>query len=278
MKEYLQRQYNFQDISYLHAIDDVPQWSSAFGQVLLEYIPYIPEMTVLDIGCGTGYPLLEIAMRLGERSKLYGLDPWNEALERITYKMQHQHISNVELLNGVGEEIPLSDGVIDLVTSNNGISNVQDINKCIKECHRVLKTNGRIAMTFNLNKTMKQFYKILGNILAEKEMREAQEQMNLHINQKRLPIDEISEKLKLNGFHVNQIVKEKYNYYFIDGKSFFQHHLINMAFLPEWKKLIKEDMQDEIFGEVERRLNVLAECKSPLKISIPFVYMDAVKE
>ncbi len=40
-------------------------WSAPFGLRLLDVVPLDPAATVLDVGCGTGFPLLELAHRLG---------------------------------------------------------------------------------------------------------------------------------------------------------------------------------------------------------------------
>ncbi len=36
--------------------------------------------SVLDLDCGTGFPLLELAERLGRPALVVGLDPWEAAL------------------------------------------------------------------------------------------------------------------------------------------------------------------------------------------------------
>jgi len=42
------------------------------------------------------------------------------ALERIKAKIKVYGINNVELINGVAENIPLPDNSVDLIISNNG--------------------------------------------------------------------------------------------------------------------------------------------------------------
>ena len=43
----------------------VPRYSSLFGRMLLAEIPERERVQVLDIGCGTGHPALEVLSRLG---------------------------------------------------------------------------------------------------------------------------------------------------------------------------------------------------------------------
>ena len=60
------------------ALDELSLWSAPFGLKLLDSVLYKKNMNVLDIGFGTGFPLTELAMRLGKTSRIYGVDPWNE--------------------------------------------------------------------------------------------------------------------------------------------------------------------------------------------------------
>ena len=62
--------------------DELPLWSAPFGQVLLQQVELGSDLTVLDVGCGTGFPLLELAERLGPEARLHGVDPWGPAMER----------------------------------------------------------------------------------------------------------------------------------------------------------------------------------------------------
>jgi len=41
---------------------------------------------VLDIGCGTGFPLFELAHQLGPSAKLIGVDIWEPAILRANFK------------------------------------------------------------------------------------------------------------------------------------------------------------------------------------------------
>src|SRR4030067_181575 len=56
----------------ISAIDELSLWAAPFGLKLLETIKLKKNITALDIGFGLGFPLLEVAMRLGEPSKVCG--------------------------------------------------------------------------------------------------------------------------------------------------------------------------------------------------------------
>lgn len=67
--------YDFDNIISID--DEVPLWSAPFGLKLLEHVIYKPDLAVLDIGFGSGFPLIELAMRLGKNARVYGIDPFS---------------------------------------------------------------------------------------------------------------------------------------------------------------------------------------------------------
>ena len=147
MKKYLNN--NFDLGKYVEVADETPLWSATFGLKLLENIDYKSGITAIDIGFGTGFPLTEIALRLGSSSTVYGIDPWKEAIERAYKKIEYFGLTNVRIFEGVAEAILLDDDSVELITSNNGINNVSDIDKVISECARIIKPCGQFIQTMN---------------------------------------------------------------------------------------------------------------------------------
>jgi 16S rRNA G527 N7-methylase RsmG len=52
----------------MEVIDELPIWSVPFGLKLLDVVDYKPTISAIDIGFGTGFPLIELAMRFGNTS------------------------------------------------------------------------------------------------------------------------------------------------------------------------------------------------------------------
>ena len=96
MTDYLDHRMNADSPDLISIIDELPLWSAPFGQRLLETIRLQPNLKVLDVGCGLGFPLIEIAERLGPSSQIYGIDPWAAAAERVRLKLATHGIDNVE--------------------------------------------------------------------------------------------------------------------------------------------------------------------------------------
>ena len=143
MKKYLSNDFDF--VKMIEVFDESPIWSAPFGLKLLDYIDYKKNISAIDIGFGTGFPLTEIALRLGDSSVVYGIDPWKDAIERVNKKIEYYGLTNVRLIEGVAESIPLENDSIDLITSNNGINNVNDIDKVLSECSRIIKQEDNLS-------------------------------------------------------------------------------------------------------------------------------------
>ncbi|UCH93965.1 MAG: methyltransferase domain-containing protein [Candidatus Aminicenantes bacterium] len=71
-----------------------------FGLMLLDQVRLKPDMTVLDVGFGTGFPVIELAQPLGNSSTVYGIDPWTAVLERIQNEIKPFNIKTVKLVEG----------------------------------------------------------------------------------------------------------------------------------------------------------------------------------
>jgi arsenite methyltransferase len=274
MKKYLKKRPDTAGLTDL--FDELPFWSSPFGLKLLDHINYKRGITALDIGFGTGFPLIELAMRLGESSTVYGIDPWTEAHELVNIKLKCFGISNARLIEGIAESVPLADNSVDLIVSNNGINNVSDIDKVLSECARIIRKEGQFVMTMNLDKSLIEFYKALEIVLAEMHLEKEIELMHRHIYEKRRPLEEIITMLQNHGFIIKDLEKDQFSYKFTDGTAMFNHYFIRMAFMEAWIMFLPEEKLEEIFDSVETRLNELARVSGGLKLSVPFAVISAV--
>jgi ubiquinone/menaquinone biosynthesis C-methylase UbiE len=69
----------------------------------------------LDLGCGPGDYLLAAADRIGSKGKLYGVDAWEEGVDRLRKKILRNGFNNVEvLLSDVTKSVPLKDSSVDI--------------------------------------------------------------------------------------------------------------------------------------------------------------------
>src|SRR6188768_1732087 len=102
---------------------------------------------VLDLGSGGGIDVLLSARRVGPTGRVFGLDMTDEMLALAQRNAAEAGASNVELLKGHIEAIPLPAGSIDVVISNCVINLAADKTAVFREIARVLKPGGRMGVT-----------------------------------------------------------------------------------------------------------------------------------
>jgi arsenite methyltransferase len=102
---------------------------------------------VLDLGSGGGIDVLLSARRVGPTGKAYGLDMTEEMLALARANAAQAGASNVELLKGQIEAIPLPAGTVDVVISNCVVNLSTDKPAVFAETFRVLRPGGRTAAT-----------------------------------------------------------------------------------------------------------------------------------
>ncbi|MBF0576583.1 class I SAM-dependent methyltransferase [Dysgonomonas sp. GY617] len=277
MNEDLVTTYDFNSNELVELLDELPFWAAPFGIKLLENIKIKKHSTILDIGFGAGFPLTELAMRFGNTSKVYGIDPWEAAIKRTEKKIAFYGIKNVEIIRGVAENIPLNDHSVDLITSNNGLNNVSDLDKSLSECSRIMKSGGQFIQTMNINRTMIEFYDIMEIVLNKLNMKPQIKTMREQIYTMRKPVDEITQLIEKHGFSINRIIEDKFSYTFADGTTMLQYYFIRLAFLDSWKSIIPKDKQAEVFGAIEELINREAERKGYFELTVPFVVIDSMK-
>jgi arsenite methyltransferase len=277
MKNYLKKTYNLSDPAIISAFDEMPLWSSYFGEVLLDNIIFKEKAKILDIGCGAGYPLLEIAQRFGEGSEVIGIDPWKAATNRLKVKAKTMGVTNIRIINGVAEELPIENNYFDLIVSNNGLNNCNDQMKVLAECYRTLKPGGQIVYTVNLPGSMKEFYSIFRTTLKEQRLYDTIVKMEEHIREKRKSLKNNLDQVRSNQFEVKRIIQKSFYMRYLNGSTFFNHHFIKLAFLESWINVVPSERRGKVFLLLEERLNNYSKFKGELRLTIPFVCIDCRK-
>lgn len=275
MSSYLD--YSFNDTpENVNTFDEVPLWSASFGLLLLKHLELLPNQVIIDIGSGTGFPLLELASRLGNSCKLYGIDPWENAANRARQKIQNYQLENVEIIVASAEKLPFEDNSIDLIVSNLGINNFEQPETVIRECYRVLKPKCRLVITTNLNGHWQAFYNVFEECLLLLKKEEIRRKLILQQDH-RGTVETVSGLLTTAGFIISRYFEDSFEMRFLDGTAFLNHHFVKLGWLSSWKAIIPEDLQFEIFTLLEEKLNSYAKENKGLYLIVPMLYIEVEK-
>lgn len=135
-------------------------WSSKVGKLrardrLIESLALRGDESVLDVGCGRGLLLIEVAKKL-TTGKAVGVDIWSakdqsdNRPEATWANARAEGVADrVEVKDGDARWLPFSDGTFDVVVSSLVVHNIHgssERKKAIREMVRVLKEDGRLAI------------------------------------------------------------------------------------------------------------------------------------
>lgn len=269
--------YRFQDSpQFINTFDEAPLWSASFGLLLFKHLPLIQNGVAVDLGCGAGFPLLELAERLGSQCHVYGIDPWENAIARAKQKVADYGVSNVTLIEASAAAIPLENNTVDLIVSNLVINNFENPEVVFRESFRVLKPGARLALTTNLNGHWSEFYRLFEETIKSFGWNDILPELALH-EKHRGDRKSISQKFEEAGFREVRFFEEDMRMSFSNGSAFLNHHFVKLGWLESWFKLIPEKERKPFFGSLEQRINAVASSGHGWHLTVPMLYADAIK-
>ncbi len=277
MTEYLDKNFDWRLPEITAVNDDWSAWSASFALLMLKHIPLRPDMRYLDLACGTGVPLVQLVERLGPSCKAVGVDlGWWNGLRRARQKITAWQIPNASLLNADGAQLPFSERVFDLIVSNLGINNFSDPAKAFRECWRVARPEGFVALTTNLTGHMQEFYDVYAETLVEMGRADLLPMLEAHI-QHRGSEASLRKQLAEAGFDVRRVFHEPFTMRFLNGSALLRQSNIVLGFLPNWRAILPKELEQAFFERLEVNLNRAAAQRGELALTIPACYMEAVK-
>jgi SAM-dependent methyltransferase len=122
-------EFDLNDPRVVDVYDDLTIWSAVVGQFLLRHLPLDANAKVLDVGCGTGFPAVELAQRLGPTAHVTGIDLWAAALARAGRKAKVWGVGNVTFIDGDATSMPFPENSFELIVSNLGLNTTLPIRR-----------------------------------------------------------------------------------------------------------------------------------------------------
>lgn len=106
---------------------------------LLEHVPDLERLKILDLGSGRGDFLIELAKR---GVKAMGLER-NEEYVRISYEKAREEGVKIEIVKGKAENLPFENNSFDFVNASEIIEHIEEPIKVLEEIYRVSVLGGK---------------------------------------------------------------------------------------------------------------------------------------
>lgn len=276
MTDYLDRVTDFDDPQVASVFDEMSYWASKFAGMIFDHVELLPNIRGLDLACGTGCPLFELAHMHGTSCDFTGADISDAALARAAAKQAVYQLPNVRLVKLSGETFPFLDDHFDLITSNLGLNNFEHPKTVLAECARVAKKGARLIATTNIKGHMHEFYAIYRGLLSDIGNPVYLERLTANEDH-RGTRESHTRLIEEAGFEIRQVVEDTFTLRYMDGSAMLRHSMARFGFLNGWRGVV--DPQDEraIFSTLEARLNALSAERGDLSVTIPMLYIEAIR-
>lgn len=123
----------------------VPIHCETRAKDLLDRVHLQPGEHILDVACGTGIVARHAARRVGVRGKVVGVE-LNPAMLEVAQQVSAHH-EPIEYLEGDAGALPVPDAAFDVALCQHAIMFFPDREASVREMHRALKPNGRVAVS-----------------------------------------------------------------------------------------------------------------------------------
>ena len=112
----------------------------------LDALGALTGQTVADVGAGSGYFTVRLAMRVGKQGRVYANDLQPEMLKMLAARLAREKVPNVTLVPGVVDDVRLPAASVDLVLMVDVYHEFSEPQKMLRSIRTALKPGGRLVL------------------------------------------------------------------------------------------------------------------------------------
>jgi ubiquinone/menaquinone biosynthesis C-methylase UbiE len=235
----------------------LPIWSMRFGRMLLRKIEAPPpKAMVLDVGCGTGYPALELLTKLDDHSRIIAIDCASELLNVARRKAGDLSGRRIFFrTETVQSKLSFAADVYDLVVANDSLWEFDEPRAALNDFVRVCKPGGRVLVTMPLAGSWGEFYDIYREVLVKHDHHEILHKLDEELQRYPEPA-QAREWLEEAGLTDVAVDTEEFDLLFRSAREFFFAPIVEYGPLPQWKEISgKGETMQEIFWHIKEAID-----------------------
>jgi ubiquinone/menaquinone biosynthesis C-methylase UbiE len=102
--------------------------------------------TVADVGAGSGYFTVRLAVRVGEAGRVFATDLQPEMLDLLRTRLSDRHLTNVTLIQGAADDPKLPPSSVDLALLVDVYHEFSAPQRMLQRLRETLKPDGRLVL------------------------------------------------------------------------------------------------------------------------------------
>ena len=115
-------------------------------EIVLEKLGLKEDDDMADIGCGIGYFTIPASKIISSENNVYAIDISDEMLQEVDRRSKEKDINNISIVKSSEYDLKLESEQVSFTLMVNVLHEIDDKVRMLKEVHRILKSDGRIAL------------------------------------------------------------------------------------------------------------------------------------
>lgn len=237
------RSHKLEKLARIYDDQIAPVWGARFGKMLLRNLAVPERGQILDISCGTGYPLIEVLRRKGDGARVIAIDASSAMLDVARRKVGGAKGVFFRTESPV-PRLSFADDVYDLVMCNLGLPEMPSVKTAIHDFARVTKIGGEVRCTLPLEGSWQEFHDIYREVLVKHDRHEALDRLDRHVANYPT-VEDCEAWLRAAGLEPRVEVDE-FSLLFRSSREFFFAPVVEYGPLAEWKAIAGsgQELQD----------------------------------
>jgi ubiquinone/menaquinone biosynthesis C-methylase UbiE len=237
------RSHKLEKLARIYDDQIAPVWGARFGKMLLRNLAVPERGQILDISCGTGYPLVEVLRRKGEGALVIAIDASSAMLDVARRKVGGAKGVYFRTESPV-PRLSFADDVYDLVMCNLGLPEMPSVKTAINDFARVTKIGGEVRCTLPIEGSWQEFHDIYREVLVKHDRHEALDRLDRHVASYPT-VEDCEAWLRAAGLEPRVEVDE-FSLLFRSSREFFFAPVVEYGPLAEWKAIAGsgQELQD----------------------------------
>jgi ubiquinone/menaquinone biosynthesis C-methylase UbiE len=238
----------------------VPRYSALFSRALLDAIPAGTRGQVLDLGCGTGHPALDVLRRI-DHGRVIAIDRDSGLVDLARRRALEASGKKIFFKVESMDELSFGDEVFDLAVGNLIFGGLDTDGTpvpektALGEIRRVLVPGGRALLSRPLAGTFEEVLDMLREVALRRDLGAAQKRLDVLAT--RHPTSEAwAAQLTGAGFRDVHVDATEHRLAFKSARELFADPLVRMVAMPEWRWIAGlEPGSETVIEDAERSLD-----------------------